>query len=57
MSVIIQGEQQALFWVSGAQFVWDSAKWIGVEGQARAWVTVRRITPKRGSDDKAEGGC
>ena len=56
-ATLVSGEEQALFWASGTKFVWDSAKWVGVKGQAGAWVAVRQVTPKRGSDDKGDRGC
>lgn len=34
----------------------DFTTWVGVEGQARAWVIVRQVTPERRLDDKVDRG-
>lgn len=34
----------------------DSRKWVGVEGQARAWVIVGQVTLERRLDDKVDRG-
>lgn len=61
MHIIIQGVTLLFGVFAGCilgsrWFVLDSTKWVRVEGQARAWVTVGQISPERRFDDQANRG-